>query len=67
MNGDIDAPQHEQRIGEASVSAKLLPAPYNGEQMLRVLIGIASQFYPQLRRLYRRRIQEWAIEQARSV
>jgi hypothetical protein len=35
--------------------------------MLRFVVGIDSQFYPQLGRLYRRQIQAWAIQQALSV
>jgi len=33
--------------------------------LLAFVVGIDSQFYPQLGRLYRRRIQAWAAERAR--
>ena len=36
-------------------------AGYNLEQMQRFVIGIESQFYPQLGLLYRRRIQAWPL------
>ena len=49
------------------LEANFSDAGYNLEQMLRFVVGIDSQFYPQLGRLYRRRIQAWAIQQARSV
>jgi hypothetical protein len=49
------------------LQANFSDAGYNLEQMLRFVVGIDSQFYPQLGRLYRRRIQARAIRQARSV
>ncbi len=49
------------------LEANFSDAGYNLEQMLRFVVGIDSQFYPQLGRLYRRRIQAWAIQKARSV
>ena len=36
-------------------------------KLLAFVVGIDSQFYPQLGRLYRRRIQAWATERARLV
>lgn len=35
--------------------------------LLRFVVGIDSQFYPQLGRLYRRRINTWATERARLI
>jgi hypothetical protein len=49
------------------LEANFSDAGYNLDQMLRFVVGIDSQFYPQLGRLYRRRIQAWAIQQERSV
>ena len=45
----------------------LSDAGYNLEQMLRFVVGIDSQFYPQLSGLYRRRIQAWSVQLALSV
>ena len=34
---------------------------YDLEQMLRFLVGVDSQFYPQIGELYERRISDWAV------